>query len=150
MDCDVLVMTDIAQLQALCTLENAYKAVYVVKHDYVPKGKTKFLGEKQTKYKKKNWSSVMLFNNSRCRKLTKEYVNEAPGLELHQFTWTTEDQIGSLEGGWNHLVGEQGPNPQAKIVHFTQGGPWFKDYEDCEFSKEWFEEYKSMSTPLET
>lgn len=150
MDCDVLVRTDIAELGQMCNLGNFYKSVYVVKHDYIPKDTTKFLGEKQTKYKKKNWSSVMLFNNFRCRKLTPEYVNEAPGLDLHQFTWTTEDQIGELDRGWNHLVGEQGLNPKAKIVHFTRGGPWFKEYKDCEFSKEWFEEYENMSIPLET
>ncbi len=32
-------------------------AVQVAKHDYVPKEKTKFLGQVQTKYEKKNWSS---------------------------------------------------------------------------------------------
>ena len=49
---------------------------------------------------------------------------------------------------WNHLGGGGGVNPEAKIVHFTRGGPWFPEYRDCEFSKEWFEEYDSMKTPL--
>lgn len=150
MDCDMLVRTDIAELGRMCNLENFYKAVYVVKHDYTPAdAKTKFLGETQTAYQKKNWSSVMLFNNTRCRKLTSEFVNSVPGLALHQFAWTTEDQVGVLEKEWNHLVGEEEPNPHAKIVHFTRGGPWFREYEDCEFAKEWFEEHESMSKPME-
>lgn len=147
MDCDMLVRTDIAELGKMCNLANFYNSVYVVKHDYIPVDKdTKFLGEKQTPYQKKNWSSVMLFNNQRCRGLTSEYVSKASGLDLHQFKWT--NQIGELSKEWNHLVGEQEPNPEAKIVHFTRGGPWFKEYKDCEFSKEWFEEYENMSKPL--
>ena len=149
MDSDVLVRCDIAELGKMCNLANAYKAVYVVKHNYDPKDSVKFLGEKQTKYEKKNWSSVMLFNNGRCRNLTTGYVNTAPGLDLHQFKWTSDGQVGELDKNWNHLVGEYPPNPEAKIVHFTRGGPWFRDYEDCEFSKEWFEEYESMSHPYE-
>jgi lipopolysaccharide biosynthesis glycosyltransferase len=149
MDCDVLVRSDIAELGRLCNLANFYKSVLVVKHDYTPKDEKKFLGEIQSKYQKKNWSSVMLFNNYRCRTLTPEYVNTAPGLALHQFLWTQEERIGELEKDWNHLVGEDGENPQAKIVHFTRGGPWFKEYKDCEFSKEWFDEYKDMRNPIE-
>ncbi len=149
MDSDVLMRTDIAELGRLCNLTNFYKAVFVVKHDYTPKDESKFLGERQSKYEKKNWSSVMLFNNYRCRKLTPEYVNQATGLNLHQFDWTIEDQIGELEKDWNHLVGEQPPNPSAKLVHFTRGGPWFPEYRKCEFSGEWYEEFKNMSHPLE-
>jgi lipopolysaccharide biosynthesis glycosyltransferase len=148
MDCDVLVRSDIAELGSMCNLTNAYKAVYVVKHDYTPKDEKKFLGETQTPYQKKNWSSVMLFNNMRCKKLTPELVNEAPGLALHQFLWTTEDQVGELNKDWNHLVGEEPPNLNAKIVHFTRGGPWFAEYRDGEFSKEWLDEYGSMSHPM--
>jgi len=149
MDCDVLVRCDIAELGRLCNLENFYKSVFVVKHDYQPKDQTKFLGETQTPYPKKNWSSVILFNNYRCRNLTTEYVNSASGLDLHQFKWTDEERIGSLEKDWNHLVGEQEENPNAKIVHFTRGGPWFKDYAKGEYVEEWFKEFHSMSYPLE-
>jgi lipopolysaccharide biosynthesis glycosyltransferase len=148
MDCDVLVRADISELGKLCNLANFYKAVYVVKHDYQPKDEKKFLGEIQSRYEKKNWSSVMLFNNYRCRKLTPEFVNSAPGLALHQFHWTTDGQIGELDKDWNHLVGEQPENPNAKIVHFTRGGPWFQEYKDCEFSKEWNEELKLMTYPI--
>ena len=52
----------------------------------------KFLGEPQSKYEKKNWSSVILFNNARCTALTPEYVSTASGLELHQFKWLDGDE----------------------------------------------------------
>lgn len=79
-------------------------AVRVVKHDYQASG-TKFLGQPQTPYAKKNWSSVMLFNNDKCKALTPDYVNTASGLELHQFKWlASDDQIGELPERWNQLV----------------------------------------------
>lgn len=150
LDCDVLIRTDIAELGRLCNLANFYKAVFVVKHDYKPRDEKKFLGETQTRYEKKNWSSVMLFNNYRCRKLTPEFVNSAPGLVLHQFHWTEEERIGEIDKDWNHLVGEQPENPNAKLVHFTRGGPWFQEYKDCEFASEWNEEYRLMTHPMKS
>ncbi len=78
----------------------------VVKHHHVPKEEVKFLGEKQSKYEKKNWSSVMLMNCAKCRALTPELVNTASGLELHQFKWLGDDAlIGEIPSRWNHLVG---------------------------------------------
>jgi lipopolysaccharide biosynthesis glycosyltransferase len=67
MDCDQLVLDDIAKLWAL---RDERCAVQVVKHNHVPKEEVKFLGEKQSKYQKKNWSSVMLMNCAKCRALT--------------------------------------------------------------------------------
>lgn len=148
MDCDVLVRSDIAELGAMCNLANFYRSVYVVKHDYVPRDERKFLGAVQSPYTKKNWSSVMLFNNCRCRSLTPEYVSNAPGLALHQFCWTDEERIGSLPPEWNHLVGEQPPRPEAKIVHYTRGGPWFQEYAQCEHADAWRAELSSMMQPL--
>src|SRR3990167_3020166 len=64
MDCDMLVLDDIAQLW---DLRDDRFAVQCVKHEHVPPEQKKFLGQAQTRYEKKNWSSVMLFNNPRCR-----------------------------------------------------------------------------------
>jgi lipopolysaccharide biosynthesis glycosyltransferase len=135
MDCDMMLRTDIKELWDLA--DDKY-AVQVVKHDYTPTGASKYLGTVQYQYPKKNWSSVMLFNNSRCKTLTPEYVNTASGLELHQFKWLeSEDLIGELSTDWNHLVGEYKPNPDAKNVHWTIGGPYFVEYADVEFADEW-------------
>ena len=32
------------------------------------------------------------------------------------------------------------PRDDASLVHYTVGGPYFDDYRDCEYAKEWFEE----------
>lgn len=138
-DCDFLCRHDLAKLVVSPT-----DAVSVVKHEYTPKNEDKFLGNRQTAYSKKNWSSLMVFNNALCRKLTPEYVNSASGLELHQFKWTDESKIGAIDPSWNHLVGEYAPNPAAKMVHFTLGGPWFAKYRDCEYSAEWRRELSLM------
>lgn len=140
MDCDMLCRADVAELANYATLTDKYQlAVRVVKHDYQPKEATKFLGAAQTKYERKNWSSVILFNNTLCRALTPDYVNKAPGLELHRFQWLQDFQIGTLPKEWNYLVGEdnQCEPAKAKLIHYTKGGPYFTDYRYCEFATEW-------------
>ena len=142
MDCDMLMLDDVTSLWQL--RDDRY-AVMAVKHLHVPKETVKFLGEPQSKYEKKNWSSVMLFNNARCRALTPDYVNAAPGLELHQFKWLqSDDLIGALPERWNHLVGYHPPRRDAALVHYTIGGPYFDAYRECEYSKEWFAERDAM------
>lgn len=141
MDCDMLVLDDIAKLWEL--RDDRY-AVQVVKHDHVPPETEKFLGRTQTRYQKKNWSSVMLFNNAKCTALTPAYVNTASGLELHQFKWLDDDSlIGELPSRWNHLVGFDAPRDDAGIVHFTIGGPYFNEYKNCEYAEAWFAERDS-------
>jgi hypothetical protein len=87
----------------------------------------------------------MLMNCARCTALTPEYVNSASGLELHQFKWLEGDPlIGALPPQWNHLVGYDAPRADASLVHFTIGGPYFDQYRDCEYAKEWFAERDAM------
>jgi hypothetical protein len=143
MDCDMLCRADIAGL-ARAMQSQADKAVLVCKHDYVPKTSRKFLDREQTTYPRKNWSSLMAFNNSRCRGLTPDYVNAAPPSDLHRFAWLDDAAIGELPLEWNWLVGEYAHNPAAKIVHFTIGGPYFPAYADCDYGAEWFAERDSM------
>jgi hypothetical protein len=143
MDNDMIVLDDIADLFKL--RDDKY-AVMCVKHDHVPEIKTKFLGEKQTVYPKKNWSSVMLMNCSKCRALTPEYVGKASGLELHRFQWLeSEDLIGELPYTWNHLV-ETSPGELAdqKLLHYTDGGPYYKDYQDCKWAEVWVQERDAL------
>jgi len=147
MDCDMIVLEDIA---ALWRLRDERFAVQVVKHHHVPKEEKKFLGEPQTKYEKKNWSSVMLMNCERCRALTPEYVNTASGLQLHQFKWLeTDELIGEIPSHWNHLVGYDPPRRDAALVHFTIGGPYFDEYRDCEYAREWFAERDAMLAAIQ-
>lgn len=143
MDCDMLCRVDIAQLAAEIERQPD-RAVLVCKHDYIPKTERKFLDQVQTKYPRKNWSSLMVFNNERCRALSPAYVNSASGLELHRFAWTEDRLIGELALEWNWLVGEYEHNPAAKIVHYTLGGPYFDEYRNCDYAQEWLAEFESM------
>jgi hypothetical protein len=143
-DNDMVFLDDIAKLWAL---RDENFAVQVVKHHHEPVEKTKFLGEKQTAYAKKNWSSVILFNNARCRALTPEYVSSASGLDLHQFKWLEDDaEIGDLPSRWNHLADVDAPVPAAEIsnVHYTLGGPYFASTRDCDYAEAWMEARDSM------
>jgi hypothetical protein len=143
-DCDMLCRADIAELAAHAE-RNPDKAVLVCKHDYTPGPTRKFLNQAQTVYPRKNWSSVMLFNNARCTALTAGYVNSATGLDLQRFAWLDDALIGDLPLEWNWLVGEYAHNPDAKIVHYTIGGPYFNEYRGCDYAEEWFDENRRMN-----
>ena len=144
MDCDMLVLDDMAKLWAL--RDDKY-AVQVVKHDHNPSEKTKFLNEIQTKYEKKNWSSVMLLNCAKCGALTPDYVNTASGLELHRFLWLEDDNlIGDIPHRWNHLVDYDPEVPVSEVsnLHYTTGGPYFEEYADCGYADLWNQERDRM------
>ena len=149
MDCDMLCRGDISELWSL---KDESKAIMCAKHIHEPIEKLKFLGEPQSKYKMKNWSSLILFNCSKCKALSLDYVNNASGLQLHQFHWLeSEEDIGEIDkNNWNYLIDVNNksnnktlPN-EPKLIHWTLGGPWFKDSIPSEknFSDEWFEARK--------
>jgi hypothetical protein len=142
LDCDMLVRCDIKELFDQC---GHNKDVYVVKHDYTPKNETKFLDNEQHVYPRKNWSSMMLFNCAACKRLTNSFVADATPSVLHQFKWCQDERIGELGAEWNHLVGEGERNPEAKIIHFTNGIPPFKGMGRQEFAQEWRAELKEMN-----
>ena len=139
MDCDVLCYEDIRNIMREADLT---KAVSVVKHDYSPKGNMKMDGKMQHVYPRKNWSSVMLFNNERCTKLTPEIVNKEEPMYLHRFMWTPDKRIGDLPVKWNNLNGYY--EEEGGIRHYTDGGPWFEEYRDCEHAKDWTDTLKEM------
>ncbi len=144
MDCDMLVLDDIARLWAL---RDDNFAVQCVKHDHQPPEERKFLDQPQTKYEKKNWSSVMLFNNDKCSVLTPDYVNSATGLDLHRFNWLESDElIGEIPPRWNHLVDYDPALPAEDIsnLHYTTGGPYFEEYRNCGYADLWLQERDRM------
>lgn len=150
MDCDQLVMTDIAGLYRLI---DPNKAVMVVKHEYEPADEEKYLGAKQYKYPRKNWSSVVLWNCGHAANLRVDpnYVNTAPALDLHRFRWLPDELIGELPVTWNWLVGEyhygyMGVYKQdVNNYHFTVGGPYFDEYGHIDGAEEWFTERSLMT-----
>lgn len=137
-DCDTLFLSDPAELFALA--DDRY-AVMCVKHNYLPQNTTKMDGKNQHIYPRKNWSSVMLFNcaHPANRKLTKQLVNISTPQFLHRLSWLSDDDIGSLPLSWNWLVGwYTEPNDGTpKLLHYTEGGPWFAEYANCEYANNW-------------
>ena len=122
LDCDQLMLGDVADLWRL---RDEKYAVQVAKHDYQPQEEKKFMGAVQTKYVKKNWSSVMLMNCDKCKSLTPDYVNSATGLQLHQFKWLeNDDLIGEIPLEWNWLVDEPGYEIKEGVKKFTLYKRW--------------------------
>jgi len=139
MDSDMLVRRDLSELFRQA---DPGKAVMVVKHHHAPPEGQKMDGQLQTRYARKNWSSVMLFNcdHPANQGLTVELVNTVPGRDLHRFCWLEDDLIGELDPEWNFLVGHTKDVEDPAIVHFTDGVPSMAGYEDCEFAEEWRDE----------
>ena len=123
-------------------LQSPYNDVMVVKHDYKTKMTEKYLGSKNEDYPRKNWSSVILWNcNSHPnRQLTPKFVQSKPGSFLHRFSWIDDDRIGELPPEWNWLPDEYGPNPDAKLLHYTLGTPCFDEFHDTPQGEEWHHE----------
>lgn len=143
-DGDMICRADLAELWAQRDARHVVQVVQRSSHGLTPDGR-KFLGREQVAYERKNWSSVMLFNCAQCRRLDPDYVAAAGRLELHQFRWLTFDEdLGALPAEWNHLVGVDAPRPDAKIVHYTLGMPWFKGLRECEYAAEWRAERDAM------
>lgn len=137
-DCDVLVRRNIDDLFNYNSELQQY-AVLCVKHDHRPASNRKMDGQLQTAYPRKNWSSVTLYNcdHPANEALTPELVNSVPGADLHRFCWLEDDLIGGLSPEWNFLVGETRADVDPRIVHFTNGGPWMRGYEDVPYADEW-------------
>ena len=45
---------------------------------------------------------------------------------MHNFIWLEDKDIGELPEEWNWLDGHSPASLDAKNVHFTRGGPWFR------------------------
>ena len=145
MDCDMILTTDIKEL--FDQADDRY-AVMCVQHDYTPKEGMKMDGQKQTIYPRKNWSSVVLFNcaHPSNARLTQDMVNdtELNGAYFHRFSWLKDEEIGELDHTWNYLVGVYHDIETPKLIHYTEGGPWFENYRNCEFSDLWKQELQDM------
>ncbi len=139
MDCDIIAVDD---LNELFRFADPSKAVMCVQHDYQPTNDVKMDGQEQTRYHRKNWSSVMLFNTEHPanRALTVEMINTVPGRDLHRFCWLNDDEIGALHPRWNYLVGVTQGDINPGLIHYTNGGPWFGgDYLNVPYADEWLQ-----------
>ena len=139
-DCDFLFFGDVAELLPHC---DDSKAVVCVHHDYTPKATVKMDGKVQTNYPRKNWSSFMLFNcaHPATRNLTPELINAQTGAYLHRLQWARDEEIGELPETWNWLEGwnDMPSRGFPKAVHYTNGGPWFRNWQDVAYADLWLE-----------
>lgn len=144
-DCDFLFFGDVAEL---LRYKDDTKAVACVHHDYTPKEGVKMDGKVQTNYPRKNWSSFMLFNceHPSTRQLTPELVNSQTGAYLHRLQWAKDSEIGEIPEEWNWLEGWSTRPSQGfpKGVHYTNGGPWFHNWQDVEYADVWLEKARGL------
>lgn len=138
-----------APIEDLYDQDLSYVGARVVKHDYKTKHPTKYLGNKNDDYPRKNWSSVILWHCSYFpnRALTPDFVRRAPGEYLHRFKWLEDIAIGELPAKWNRLVLEQETRDDDALFHYTIGTPCFAEYSDCDRADEWHAVYKRMTAP---
>ena len=139
-DGDMIVRDDIVELWEQ---RDVTKDVQVVKHDYKTRMTEKYLGAPNEDYPRKNWSSVILWNCNSFpnRRLTPDFVQQSTGSFLHRFTWLDDERIGELPREWNWLPDEYGPNPDAKLLHYTLGTPCFHEFATTPMADEWHREH---------
>ena len=140
-DADMLFLSDIKDLFSM--VDDKY-AVMVVKHMHEPKNAVKMDKQQQVQYGRKNWSSFIMFNCSHPanKVLTPAYINFAKGRDMHQFSWLADYQIGHLGYEYNWIEGFSPNVTRPKVVHYTEGGPWFEGYQNVAFGEEWIADYE--------
>jgi hypothetical protein len=132
MDNDMLCFADIKELDDL-SMEGL--ALRVVKHDYRPTNTIKMYGCEQSAYPRKNWSSLMIMNCEKLTLWTKAAVATRTGAYLHRFEDIPDAEIGDIPSAWNML---DCMNDTTKLIHYTEGGPWFDAYREHPHADVWF------------
>lgn len=143
-DCDFLFTADVAELFDIAAAAPQC-AVHVVKHDHTPREAKKMGDLAQTRYARKNWSSLILW---RCdhpanrHRITPKLVNQTPGAWLHGFRWLEDEQIGAIPPRWNWLAGVNKPLGETPAgIHFTLGVPGIHPgCDDAPYADLWFAE----------
>ena len=144
-DCDFLFTRDVAELFSLA---DPQYAVMCVQHDYTPSAAIKMDGQKQVAYPRKNWSSCVLWNCGHPANaiITPDIVNTETGAFLHRFQWLSDNLIGELPLEWNWLEGEyEKPDEIPAVIHYTNGGAWFKECQDVDYAQEWLDALQQAS-----
>ena len=140
-DCDFLWTADVTQLMA--SVDDRY-AVMCVHHDHNPPETVKMDGAIQTRYPRKNWSSMVLYHCGHPANAgpTPELVSTETGAFLHRFQWLDDDLIGAVPETWNWLEGwsQRPDHGTPNVIHFTRGGPWFENWQDVDYGALWVAE----------
>ena len=135
-DGDMICLKDIKDLLNTCDDNIAIK---VVKHNYKTKQTSKYFGQKNEDYPRKNWSSVVLWNcaHPKNKILTPSFVSNHDGAFLHRFKWLEDSDIGELEKKWNWLAIEYEEISDPNLIHYTLGTPCFEEYKNTSYSNYW-------------
>ena len=141
-DCDMVFLVDAQEI--FDQADDKY-AVMCVQHNYTPEEGIKMDNQLQLPYPRKNWSSMVLFNcgHPKNKQLSKDLINNplTTGKFFHRFSWLEDGDIGKLEHSYNWLVGWYKEDQiKPKVLHYTEGGPWFDNKRDCEYSDIWKKE----------
>lgn len=148
-DCDFLWVKDIGEMfkeiEEKKLRNHSSSPVYCVKHDYKPTSQLKMDGMEQFKYNMKLWSAMMVFDMDHPdhEHLLPEVVNTESGRWLHNFGWITDHKrIESISEQWHYVPNHSEKNTSnIGSIHYTEGGPWFKDYRNCRYGDIWWKEY---------
>ena len=142
-DGDMVCLEDIKKLW---DLRDDKFAVQVVKHDYKTKIKTKYWGNKNEDYPRKNWSSLILWNcNHQSHKiLTPKFIQQKTGAFLNRFSWIKDEEIGEVEKEWNWLAMEYEEKNDINLIHYTIGTPCFEEYQNKSLSSYWKNSFLNM------
>ncbi len=138
LDNDMLCLGDIREI---AELDMKPYALRVVQHDYQPSNAIKMYGCPQTSYPRKNWSSMMLMDCAKLRIWSKQAIETQTGAYLHRFQDIPDDQIGELPKTWNTL---DWMDSSTKLIHYTNGGPWYEQYRDHPHADVWFKAREEM------
>lgn len=142
MDCDMVCPAD---MNEIFSLDMSDYWLRVVKHDHKPTSAVKMDGKPQTQYPRKNWSSFMLLNCEKLTLWTREAVQTKPPRWLHRFEDIPDERIGDIPATWNVL---DRYDADTKLIHYTEGGPWFEQYKDHPYGDIWLGYYREYLATL--
>ncbi len=140
-------MLAFSDVREIADLDMRPFALRVVQHEYQPINAVKMYGCPQTSYPRKNWSSMMLMDCAKLKIWSKEVVETQTGAYLHRFQDIPDAQIGELPRTWNTLDWMDG---STKLIHYTNGGPWFEQYVNHPHADVWFRYRDEMIAASET
>ncbi len=147
---DMLVLDDIADLQRF---SDPTKAVWVVRHvDYESRHARKYVGTdmecENHNYPRKNWASLMVINCAHpgWRGMTPEIAAALDPIDLLQFAFLADSEIGELPDRWNRLADEGHQIEGAALLHWTAGVPAFDHYRNAPGARLWHLEKQTMET----
>lgn len=152
-DCDFMFRHRVSDLLKAA---DPAKAVMVVKHAWSEPGRgIKMDGQIQAPYRRKLWSSLILWNldhPANAPLIENHYVaNTQPGSWLHGFDWLDDDLIGELSPAWNYIPGHTELGDLApSAIHWSFGGPWMPGYYEKPFANEWRHRYAEIIDQIDT